>query len=250
MIYKHISVSVTGKSHLDRDEPGQDSCRSGAFRYVDKDFFVGIVSDGAGSTSHGGIGAEMICEKMYMQIIYAIRGGKELSTVTDEDLKEWISNARQAIITESEKNNLRINDYACTLIGVVTTDNYALYFQIGDGCIVIGNNEEYSTVFWPEQGEYANSTYFISDEMYVDHLKIEHQEKVPKKIAIFTDGIQGLVLSFTTKTVHAGFFDPIFKVLASGLPDELTRYLNTLFVSKEINARSDDDKTLVLAMDS
>ncbi|MGA2162001.1 MAG: PP2C family serine/threonine-protein phosphatase [Methanoregula sp.] len=251
MTWKHLSLSVTGKSHSDRNEPGQDYSRTGVLRFSDRDFFIGLAADGAGSTTHGGVGAEIACETLYLQILSVIRERDNISSVTDDDVRDWISASREAIAARAEGNGRRIKDYACTLIGVVATSDHVLYFQIGDGCIVTGDGAGYRTIFWPEQGEYANTTYFVSDDTLPEHIKIEHQNTVPDEIALFTDGLQNLVLSFSTRTVHDGFFLPLFTALRKN-PDngfaDLTTHLTALLSRDDINARSDDDKTLILAV--
>ncbi|MFA5236646.1 MAG: PP2C family serine/threonine-protein phosphatase [Methanoregula sp.] len=251
MTWKHLSLSVTGKSHNDRNEPGQDYCRTGALRFADRDFFVGLAADGAGSTTHGGVGAEIACETLYLQILSRIRQGDTIASVSDDTIRAWITVSREAIATRSQGDGQRLKDYACTIIGVVATNDHALYFQIGDGCIVIGNGAGYRTIFWPEQGEYANTTYFVSDDAFQEHIKIEHQKTAPDEIALFTDGLQNLVLSFSTRTVHEGFFRPLFAALRKK-PDngftDLTTHLTALLSRDDVNARSDDDKTLILAV--
>jgi len=251
MTWKHLSLSVTGKSHSDRNEPGQDYYRAGALRFSDHDFFIGLAADGAGSTTHGGIGAEIACETLYLQILSVIRKEVNISSVTDDDIRAWISASREAIAARAQGNGQRIKDYACTLIGVVATNDQALYFQIGDGCIVTSNGTGYRTIFWPEQGEYANTTYFVSDDAFMEHIKIEHHDAAPGDLALFTDGLQNLVLSFSTRTVHEGFFKPLFAALRKK-PDngfaDLTTHLTALLSRDDVNARSDDDKTLILAV--
>ncbi|HNX17266.1 MAG TPA: PP2C family serine/threonine-protein phosphatase [Methanoregula sp.] len=251
MTWKHLSLSVTGKSHIDRNEPGQDYYRTGVLRLSDRDFFVGLVADGAGSTTHGGVGAEIACETLYNQILSGIRSKDSISSVSDDDIREWISVSRQAIATRAEGDGQRIKDYACTIIGVVATNDHAIYFQIGDGCIVSRNGAGYRAIFWPEQGEYANTTYFVSDDTFREHLKIERNDAAPEEIALFTDGLQNLVLSFSSRTVHEGFFSPLFNALKrnpnNGFAD-LSGHLNALLTRDDVNARSDDDKTLVLAV--
>jgi len=251
MTWKHLSLSVTGKSHSDRNEPGQDYCRTGALRFSDRDFFIGLAADGAGSTTHGGVGAEIACETLYLKILSVIREGDNISSVTDDDIRAWVTAAREAIATRAQGEGKRIKDYACTLIGVVATSDQALYFQIGDGCIVTGDGTGYNTIFWPEQGEYANTTYFVSDDAFLAHIKIERHETAPNEIALFTDGLQNLVLSFSTRTVHDGFFRPLFAALRKK-PDngfaDLTTHLTALLSRDDVNARSDDDKTLILAV--
>ncbi|MFZ1957510.1 MAG: PP2C family serine/threonine-protein phosphatase [Methanoregula sp.] len=251
MTWKHLSLSVTGKSHSDRNEPGQDYCRTGAIRFSDRDFFIGLAADGAGSTTHGGTGAEIVCEMLYLQILSAIRKREDISSVTNDEIKAWVSASREAIVARAQGDGRRVKDYACTLIGVVVADNDALFFQIGDGCIVVGDKAGYRTVFWPDQGEYANMTFFVSDDDFLEHTRIAREETPPDEIALFTDGLQNLVLSFSTRTVHEGFFRPLFTALRkkpeNGSAD-LTKHLNALLSRDDVNARSDDDKTLILAV--
>jgi hypothetical protein len=252
MSWTHLSLSVTGKSHSDRNEPGQDYCRAGAVTFAERDFFIGLAADGAGSTTRGGTGAEIACETLYHQILAAIRKGDPPSRVTDDEIRTWISTSREAILARAQDDGQRLREYACTLIGVVLSDDYALCFQIGDGCIVTGDDTGYHTVFWPEQGEYANTTFFVTDEDFLDHIRIDRREKLPGEIALFTDGLQNLVLSFSTRTVHEGFFRPLFTALRknskNGDEVDLTTHLMALLSSDDVNARSDDDKTLVLAV--
>jgi|SRR5208283_3000927 len=251
MTWKHLSLSVTGKSHTARNEPGQDYCRAGSLRVSDRDFFISIASDGAGSTTNGGVGAEIACESLYCQILSAIHEGKTISSVTNDEVRTWISLSREAIVARAKQDGQRVKDHACTLIGVVMTFDYALFFQIGDGCIVFGDKTGYSTVFWPEQGEYANMTYFVTDDDFLEHIRIDHKVSPPEEIAVFTDGLQNLVLSFSSRTVHDGFFRPLFAALRSEPGNgcgSLSTHLTTLLLRDDVNARSDDDKTLILAV--
>jgi len=252
MTWKHLSLSVTGKSHSARNEPGQDYCRAGALRFSDRDYFVGLAADGAGSTSRGGVGAEIACETLYARILDAIRGGETLPADPDTGaVKAWISECRDAVAARAAADGQPLREYACTLIGVVATEGYLLCFQIGDGCIVTGDGTGYRTVFWPEQGEYANTTFFVTDDAFLEHIKTESGTTSPAEIAIFTDGIQNLVLSFSTRTVHEGFFRPLFAALRKNPENgfvDLSRHLRALLSSDDVNARSDDDKTLVLAV--
>jgi hypothetical protein len=190
---------------------------------------------------------------MYASIIDALRQDGDISRVTDDSVREWITVSRDAIAAEAQREGRRLKDYACTLLGAVTGHESALFFQIGDGAIVIRAGEKYQAVFWPEQGEYANTTFFVSDETYRDRIRISRQNPPPEEVALFTDGLQNLVLSLSKKEAHAGFFRPLFEALrkdpGNGFSDfdgQLARFLER----EDISARSDDDRTLVLAVQS
>jgi hypothetical protein len=253
MIWKVAASSVTGSSHANRGESGQDSCRAGSIRIADNEFFIGLVADGAGSTTDGGRGAEIACETTYASIIETLREDSDISHISDDMIRGWVTRSRDAIDSEAREKGKRIRDFACTFLGAAAGRDHAIFFQIGDGAMVIRDRDggNYQAVFWPEQGEYANTTFFLSDETYQDRLNIRHCDTSPGEIALFTDGLQNLALSFAQKQPHAGFFGPLFSALRndpahelSDISDQLGRFL----LRDDVSARSDDDRTLVLAV--
>jgi len=250
MRWKFTNATVTGKAHTARGEPGQDSCRAGTIRISDTDFFIGIAADGAGSTKDGGQGADIACRTLFALITDTLEKSDEFSLITDDVIRDWISTSHEAIVTEAQESGKKLRQYASTVICAVAGNDRAIYFQIGDGAIVTGSGPEYQTIFWPEQGEYANTTYFITDDNYLSHLKILHAE-TPDEIALFTDGLQNLVLSFAEKKAHAGFFRPLFDALKQDTESGISGFsarMEHFLCREDISARSDDDKTLILAV--
>lgn len=243
--------SVTGSSHAGRGESGQDFCRAGSVRIADNEYFIGLVADGAGSTTDGGRGAEIACDALHASILETIRQDSDISAVTDEQVRRWIVSSRDRIAAEAQAGGKKTRDFACTILGAVAGSSHALFFQIGDGAIVIRREGTYQTVFWPEQGEYANTTFFLSDETFQESLCIEHLDTSPDEIALFTDGIQTLALSFARKQAHAGFFQPLFSALRNDPATSFSDFagqLRRFLLRDDVSARSDDDKTLVLAV--
>jgi hypothetical protein len=251
MSWKVAASSVTGSSHANRNESGQDFCRTGSIRIADCEYFLGIVADGAGSTTNGGRGAEIACDILYASILDTLRQDGDISKITDDTIRLWMTVAHNAIATEAHAKGGRIRDYACTILGTAAGHDHALFFQIGDGAIVARTEGTYQTVFWPEQGEYANTTFFLSDETFLERLSIKHLDASPDEIALFTDGLQNLALSFAQKQPHPGFFQPLFFALrndpATAFSD-FTGQLRKFLLRDDVSARSDDDKTLVLAV--
>jgi hypothetical protein len=251
MTWKYIAASVTGKAHSDRNETGQDHCRSGIVRLAGKEFFIGLAADGAGSTTEGGTGAEIACDTLYKYIVQTLENKEDLSRITEPDITSWITGARDSVDAYAKKQGKLLEEYACTCIGSVAGRDHALFFQIGDGGIVINADHGYRTIFWPEQGEYINSTCFLSDDAYREHLNITFTESSFEEIALFTDGLQNLVLSFSQKKAHTGFFKPIFEALKKDTDHEFfgsSPHLSSFLLHPEISERSDDDKTLILAV--
>jgi hypothetical protein len=68
---------------------------------------------------------------------------------------------------------------------------------------------------------------------------------------VFSDGIERLVLKFESRTAHQPFFNsfiaPVRNGDAEGLNQNLSVLLRQYLDSPGVNARTDDDKTLILA---
>lgn len=155
-----------------------------------------------------------------------------------------------AIDSVARERGLNKRDFAATLLMAIVGDEYAVFAQLGDGAIVIDSVEGYSPVFWPQSGEYANTTYFVTDKTAIHHLAFKTIEQPVNEIAVFTDGIQGLALQYEIKSAHQPFFKPLFSSLQqvpvealSSMNDHLAAFLN----SERVNERTTDDKTLILA---
>ena len=70
-------------------------------------------------------------------------------------------------------------------------------------------------------------------------------------IALLTDGIERLALDFVGHVAHRPFFDSLFTMVAAGssvgVNRPLSRQLAAFLDSDGVSARTDDDKTLILA---
>ncbi len=246
--WKVIRASVIGTSHQENNSECQDCCWADRIEINDKDYLVAIVSDGAGSALKGAKGSELACEILIKSITASIK--QQNNSLSEANIIPWIKAIRKKIGEVGKENHLTPRDYACTLLCAIIAENSALFFQIGDGAMVISQSNHFSTVFWPDSGEYANSTYFVTDNNAFDNLRISKIETKINEIALFSDGLQHLALSYDSKLPHTPFFEPMFKILRNRKEtncDDLDEQLKTFLNSKAINARTDDDKTLVLA---
>ena len=113
-----------------------------------REFFIGLAADGAGSTVCGGEGARIACETTYQEILDTIRHTQENAPVPETAIRAWITSSRDAIADHAKSQDKPLKEYACTMLGFVSGDRYSTYFQIGDGGIVVSNEENYDTVFW------------------------------------------------------------------------------------------------------
>ena len=112
---------------------------------------------------------------------------------------------------------------------------------------------DYGWIFWPQHGEFANQTNFVTQDNAFEVLEFELEERCVDEVAIFTDGVERLVLDLHERTAHAPFFRTLFGWVAKTEPAAVNEEIPTSEVmgrylgSKQINDRTDDDKTLILA---
>jgi hypothetical protein len=216
---------------------------------------LAVACDGAGSASRSLDGATLTVDR-FLQGFGDAAKRSGLDEITKEFAQGWLSRVRTEINDRAEAADLNAREFACTLLGAILSEDQAAFLQIGDGAIVVSNRAEpddYGWVFWPQHGEFANQTNFVTQANAAEILEFELEDRCIDEIAVFTDGIERLVLDLHEKTAHAPFFRTLFGWLVKTKPsvidaeipasEVMKRYLG----SKQINDRTDDDKTLILA---
>ncbi len=237
-MWKLVYGSVTGTSHAHSGQPCQDYCAGG----VAGSTLFAACADGAGSAELSHLGSKAAVE-LFMQNAASLE-----SALTREQIESWVDAARARVLEMAAANDTTPRQLACTLLAAIVGENWAAFVQIGDGAIVFDGPEGYELAFWPDTGEYANTTRFLTEDDYRANLRIEIIERRVTELAVFTDGLQMLALNFGQSKVHDRFFAPLFRTVKNG-PDEgtLRDSLLEFMGSKRVNDRTDDDKTLLLA---
>lgn len=246
-LWRTAYASVVGTSHLKTGLPCQDAGGCVVLPGADGgEMLIAAVSDGAGTAKRSEAGASLAVARFLHDFAKA-----NLASIDRAFVVEWISSIQDEIATLAATEGNQVRDYACTMLGTVIAESGTVYVQIGDGAIVVGGEEvgEYSWIFWPQHGEYANVTNFLTQEHAAETLQFETGGPV-SEIALFSDGIERLVLDFSAKAVHSPSFRPIFKWLAGTEPNNTQQPAEALIAylgSDHVNKRTDDDKTLVMA---
>lgn len=252
MSWKVIQACTVGTSHLARGEACQDDCVAVTVTARwGEEFLVALVSDGAGSAVRGGKGASIACESGVKVIEEWFSCSESFSGLDFRVIESWVDSVRYQLWLASRSEGLVLRDFACTLLGAVVGDKGAAFFQVGDGAIVIQDGDGYKVVFWPDSGEYANTTFFVTENDVFEHLHSDVFDTSPGKVAVFSDGIQRLALVYSSRSVHKPFFEPMFARLMQARVEEcdvLSEQLAHFLASPRVNERTDDDKTLVLAV--
>lgn len=252
--WQWVGASATGTRHLNSQEYCQDHATAFEVKCSEEETtFVAIVSDGAGSTKLGGIGSAITCNVLARCVRNHLRGGNSISCVSDEIVLEWVEQARSQISTAAENRNSEVREFAATLVMAIIGTEHACFIQIGDGACVFNTHDDqtFKIPIWPMQGEYASTTYFITDQNGV-HLKRVPITASIKQLAVFTDGIEKLALVPKDTCADDKFLDALFQPFSdfenNGRNKKFSKLLRDWLDSKQICEKTDDDKTLILAV--
>lgn len=253
--WRYALGSAIGTSHVRSGDPCQDAALCELVPTADgREVLVAIAADGAGSARLSHVGAAAAVRCVADALRRHVEAGLDVAEVSREVAVGMVLGARDRLLELAEEHGTTVRDLACTLLVAVVADEVAAYFQVGDGALVVSSREDpggYGWVFWPERGEYANTTAFITDIEVADHLMHEVARGPIDELAVFTDGIQALVLDYRAQAVHSPFFRKMLAPLRSiperGQLASLSAALAAYLDSAPVNERTDDDKTLVLA---
>ena len=242
-------ASVAGSSHENSSTVCQDAHSSEIVQSVEGPVLVVAVSDGAGSACCAEIGSRIAVNAICEQATEYFIGGGRLSAVTRSLMSDWFAGVREQIADAAAHGAMR--DYACTLLVTMVGNEDAAFAQLGDGAMVALTRENgWAWIFWPQHGEYANTTYFVTEDGALDQFEFECRQRQILEVATFTDGLEQLVLDFRLRTPHEPFFHRMFAPLrstTSGDCSSLSKHLESYLVSPGVRERTDDDVTLVLA---
>lgn len=241
--------SVQGTSHIRLGIDCQDCCRSEIVSVNGEDVAILVCADGAGSALYSAEGSQIVCETFLKSVKLSL--ASEQFELTEGSAVEWLARVQDRIAIASDEKSSTPREFASTLLAAVIKPSQALFLQIGDGAIVINSDQGFQPVFWPQAGEYAGTTHFVTSDAAQASIMtrlVAGQVRI-RKIAILTDGLERLALRFATHEAHGPFFEPLFQALENTddttlLDEPLTHFLT----SAAVNERTDDDKTLLLAL--
>lgn len=247
-MWRHIAQSAAGGRHASEGAACQDYCAAAVFGAGETAALVACAADGAGSCAHSGIGSRLACEAVLQAAAtcFDIRGN--LDALEASDVLGWLDAARNAVALYAQPLDHPLREYATTLCVAIVSRQRSVFVQIGDGAMVVRRHGPLGVVFWPQSGEYINTTNFLTAADYREVAQVCTVDHGFSDVAILTDGLERLALRFDGLTAHGPFFDPLFHAVRSAqdlavLNDDLRKFLE----SPSIRTKTDDDATLVLA---
>ncbi len=241
-----LGASVVGSSHLARAVPCQDA-HAGVV--LDDGTLLLAVADGAGSARYAAEGSARAAQACLGFVAHQLAAGHPADEAAWRELLLHVLAQTRGALDDlaAEVDGATVRDLATTLLLAVLTPTVLATLQVGDGAIVLRSGEELHVLSPPAVGEYINETTFITSADAVERVLIAvNESEAVDALAIFSDGVQMLALELSSNTAHAPFFAPLFTYAAH--PDADTGELTAMLSSDRVNERTDDDKTLVLAV--
>ena len=235
-----VSASVKGALHIQQNSPCQDYCLTAQ----DGRNFVGIVSDGAGSSKYGRIGAKIVCETL-TSILKNIDFNNAKKAIP-----QAIAIARSKLIRHrlnKTKSAASLIDFSATLVGVLCFKNKGLFFHIGDGAALAFHDEKYQdfTASRPENGHFKCETFFYTMDDWKDSLRFTSFENA-HTIFLMSDGLTTFSFSKDFQTIEKSFLQPISDYLSKeSCKTKALRALTNTLNTPQASKLNSDDKTLV-----
>lgn len=251
--WRIAGASAVGTSHAKTNAPCQDAFKCVVFRSpANDDIILLMASDGAGSAKLSDVGSELACREFASNLELYLAEGHRIEALDRLRMREWLDNAVAALNARAIADRERLRDYACTLLAAIVSPTHAAFVQVGDGAMVVREGpEEWCYIFWPQHGEYINTTCFITEPASLDQCEFTLVANPIHELAVFTDGIEPLVLQYATNTVHSRWFNqmipPVRTLEQPGVDEALSQKLAAYLASDAVCSRTDDDKTLLLA---
>jgi hypothetical protein len=252
----YSGASVIGQSHLTSQIPCQDkfSCKvSGDGRWLSV-----AVSDGAGSALNAEAGAE-ITSTIFCEELLGLSNQLESRAPGEwinDFVVECVLKVRNQLRTKAKSDDIK--SFHCTLVAALVGPEGGFSIHIGDGSIFGGQFKNDSkrgemelnsnfVISKPENGEYTNETFFITEGNWIKHLRVTPLPRLDWVVAC-TDGGAALILEKEIE-VKPKFLVPFFQELIS---NNFTKnnYISDVLSDPKANVLTTDDKTIFVAMRS
>jgi hypothetical protein len=244
-------ASVVGTGHIKSSLPCQDASVA---RVTDSgEWLVVVVSDGAGTAKRSDEGSELVATHFFESLLSLAKQFERRAP------GQWVNDFVIARVLEA-RESLRqkaqadvISDFHCTLVACLLGPSGGFAIHLGDGAIFGGCSDQSRLdtdgnffISYPENGEYANETFFITEGDWVRHLRITPMPPMDWIYAC-TDGGTAFALEGDREPREGFIFPVLNKVLQQSNPIKRNEALVAILTDPLADKVTADDKTIVLA---
>jgi hypothetical protein len=192
--------SAIGSSHINEGSLCQDTAT--VETSADGQWIAATVCDGAGSAIYAAEGSKYVSTNFNSKLLAL--GGKLQNKlpggwVNDEIIRSVLE-VREGLRQLARSDD--ISEYHTTLVSVLIGPNGGLSVHIGDGLVIAGEATSSKklnkwsikdfSVSYPENGEYKNETYFITESIWLKHLRIKPMPKANWALLVSDGGAEYL----------------------------------------------------------
>lgn len=245
-----ISAKDIGTSHKESQTPCQDafSCGLDATSQV----LLLAIADGAGSCRNSDIGANFMCKRS-IELINALIADHGTNKLAERIERDVIQQSIYDLQAYAESEKIPFSQLSSTFAFVAIHPEFMFAAQIGDSRLAIQRElclgETVIGDLFSMTYEYANESDFTTDaEVFCQSCIIPNPQTIIG-ITAFTDGLDPIVVQGGTS--FPGFFQPIFDRVRNCHSQEALQAMDLHLVdflsSSQVNSRTDDDKTLLIA---
>ncbi len=251
MSWRVFAAAAIGKSHIDAGTPCQDAF----FSELAGETLVAAVCDGAGSQPLSHIGSSALSRLVVQSLARRLCTGESLLDLDAgcfaDAVADAVTAARGALEAEAQAAGIGLDSYAATLVGVVGDGDRGYFFHIGDGQGVAEAVDASQTpvLSLPENGEYANETYFATGAAWREHLRVTPITWPAQRLLLMSDGAASFVLGRGGNALYRPFLEPVERFLLS-TADENTgnAALASTLDDPRTHRITGDDKALLIAL--
>ena len=246
-MWKYVVTSVRGSAHLVNGLPCQDS---GLGRQIGEVIVIAL-ADGAGSAKFSDEGSRVVVETTLEFFANFFAGHPQPGLLLEElditDGRLLLKLIRQKLENFANDRSSALHEYASTMLVGIIHHSGSCFYQIGDGVWCVSKSNVLAAATWPQQGEYAGQTDFVTSKIAEASLQFAFIKGSIDFAVGMTDGLERLALDFRCCVPHRGFCEPLINGLLEAKDQSALKHQLDLFLeSSRILERTDDDKTLAL----
>jgi hypothetical protein len=241
--WRIIGASLRGSDHVSRGIERQDAFAAG----VAAGMAFAVVCDGAGSARCASAGAGRFSQAVLEALEHeAVDSGARFSVARFRDVViEAVEECRAVIKAEG----LLLHEHHATLLVLAARTDATFIAHVGDGLAGVALSAEWTkaALSLPENGEYANETFFVTEDDWAERLRCYRLPALPPGgvAVILTDGAMSFVIGPDGQGLEPEFMAPVSRHLFQTSGEPAAAALAGTLGSADACRISGDDKTLV-----
>jgi hypothetical protein len=199
---KAAAATVVGRSHAHSGKPCQDACKTRNLR--NKACIV--LADGAGSKRHSKDGADALVKLVARLLLDEFdRFYTGILEAHEDVAAEIVTRCKVVLEEKAASRHCTVSEFASTLL-FFACDNYRyIAGHIGDGAIVGRFGDHLFTLSEPQNGEYTNATFFVTDLDAIRRLRLYAGEYAHNLgVVLMSDGTAESLYNKATRQAGTG----------------------------------------------